>query len=533
MANQLTILDITQAQFEAAEQAAISAIRAQYPQLDLRKGTVLRDLLIRPDAILSSLNTARVAQLQSLISLATLAENSAATPADVNAILANFNMTQQTATYASGTLKITVSALNTYTVGAGFLFQNIAGLQYAVTTTIVATTSPIASLGQVALQIAADGSYFFLVPVIATSAGSASNVSQGTAFTNITQLYGCVSASAYTDITSGTDGETIQAAINRIPAAVSHRGLVNTTAVTAQLSSYFSGTVSINAVSVQGYGSSAMLRDKHNVFGVAVGGRADVYVRTFTAPSVFVLQKTGTLVAANTYQFTIAAGDAPGFYAMQTITDATGIGLSSYNYTEVRTGSGLNSTWHDISSTNPAESAFSVFQASTVTVTGVPDNAAMHAFTAYIYVAPNLSDIQAYMDNTAVRNVAADFLARSPLMCLTTCNATVYYPKANSISIPNLQSAVAAYINGRSFVARLTRSELAAVLFENGVSRIDMGPNGMKLQGTILDAKGMWHTLSGDALDVTSIADGTALLTPDTVVFAAPLANIQLIGVGE
>ena len=532
MATQPSITDITQAQYNTAEQSMISVLRVMYPSLDLRAGTVLRNLLVQGDATLNAWNTLQVAQLQGLISLVNLAANPAATADDVNAILANFNMTQKVAVASSGIVRVVVNSVNTYTLSSGFIFKTTTGLQFTTTATLVAAQNPVT--GQVALQTAADGTLYFLAPVTAVSTGSASNIAQGTALTAITQLFGFVSSTAYQDFTLGSNGESIAEAIARIPAAVSHRGLVNTAAIQAQLGDKFTGTdVNIEALSVQGYGSTTQLRDKHNVFGTAVGGRVDLYIRTFAGPQLTVITKTGTRLSTGVYQFSILPADAPAFIAIASITDSNAVGLGSYAFTEVRSPKGLEASWHDISATVVAESAFTVYQSSVVTVTGVPDSEATHVFSVTLYAAPGVDQIQAYIDDPSVRNVGADFLAHSPLTCFVSCSATVYYSTSAPVDVNTLASAVANYINGRSFVPRLTRSELASILFANGVTRLDLGPNGMQLQGRILDAQGVTHTLKGDALDLTTIISGPALLAPETTVFAAQLASIQFTGVSE
>jgi hypothetical protein len=179
------------------------------------------------------------------------------------------------------------------------------------------------------------------------------------------------------------------------------------------------------------------------------------------------------------------------------------------------------------------ETAYTVWQASTVTVTGVPDNNSTHTFKVELYGNPGMTDLQAYVDDPAVRNVAADFIVRTPLVCLVSMSANVYYPKNAPVVMGTLQSNLAQYINSRSFVQRLTRSELTGVLIAAGASRVELGTHGMLLTGTIRGANGTWYTLSGDQLNVADISLPAALLTPDTVVFAAETQNLHLTGIPE
>jgi hypothetical protein len=535
MADQLTLADVTQEQFDVAERIVIDLLRSAYPTLDQRRGTVIRDTLVRPDAALTALSQERVERLRRLISLSTMADDGTASVEDINRILANFNMQRQDGAASTGVVRVKVNAARTYTIPSGFTLSALTGLLYRTQGLTVVKTDATESLGEIQLFTGTDNSYYFLLPVTADSVGSEFNIPQGTAMEPLSQLYGFVSAIAYTNFSDGHDAESIASAISRIPAAISHRGLTNRTAIEAQLRDRFNGTaIALEAVSVLGYGDAGQLRDKHNVFGVAVGGRVDVYPRTFGLPVVRVLEKTGTRSAQGIYTFDIDVSEAPGYYAIRTITDKDSVALSSYLYTETRSASGLDQTRHDIDITDPViETAYTVFQAATITVSGVPDNAATHVFKVELYCAPGLEAIQTYVDDPAVRNIAADLLVRSPLVCLVTCTATLYYATHESLDLVDLQRKVAAYINSRSFVSRLTRSEIVSVLLAHGVKRVDLDSAGLRLEGRIRDASGVWHTLTGDSLDLTSIQDANVLLVPETCVFAAEIQNIHLVGVAE
>ena len=528
-----TLQGLSQSQYDASELLVIDQLRTGSPNLDLRLGTALRELLVRPEASVSAQRSANIDELQSIMSLATMAASGTATAADVNAVLSNFNTALQPGTAATGVVLVKVTGSRVYNLGAGSIFSTNSGLQYQTAASI--TVSPTLSAGQIPLQTAADGTFFFTVAVTATATGAVYNISDGTALAPSAQIYTFVSAAAYTTFSGGTDSETVQEAINRIPAALSHRGLVNKTATEAQLRDAFTSSgITIQAVSVQGYGDPAQIRDKHNVFGVAVGGRVDVYCRTFQDPMVFLLQKVGTRIADNTYQVVITAQEAPGFYAIRAITDVAGVALGSYQYTELRSATGLANTFHDIDPNNAViETAYTVWQQSTVTITGVPDNAAQHTFKVEAYGAPGIQSIQAYMDDPAVRPVTSDFLVRCPLVCLVSCTAQVFYPATKPVSISALQAALAQYINGRSFVSTLTRSELVAVMLANGVTKINLGLNGMTLSGRVRGADGTWYSLQGDTLDIGSIQNGANLLAPATCCFAVEQTNINITGVVE
>jgi hypothetical protein len=543
-----TLTEITQEQYNTAEATVIDLLRAAYPNLDLRRGTVLRDLLLRAGAQITARDTNLMAELQGKQSLLTLAENEATADADdINAVLANFNMARLTGTKAAGTARILVSADRTYTVPEGFKFVSVDGLEFELVTTTVASSTPDTSAGNVQLYTSDDGTYYyFFVEVIAVEPGAASALVAGSALDVSAALYGFVSAETYSSFTSGTEDETITEAIARLPAAVSYRALESRTSIEAKLRDAFDGgAFTIEDIAVRGYGDSAQLRDKHNPMGFAIGSRVDIYAKTFTRPNRVLIQKTGTLIGVNTYQIDLAAADVPGFYAIRSVSDieqttapAVGFGelptLGSYAFSEVRSSSGVNDTFHDIDKAVTSEIAFSVWQKSVVVVTGVPSTDAAREFKVELYTAPGLVALQDYVDSSAIRNLEADYVIRCPLICMVEVQAIAYYSAAYPIDLGQMKTNLAALINTRPFGYTLTRSEITNQMISDGATRIDLSHGtGMELKGQVIDGNGIRHELTGDALDIRTVEDTDALLVPETVVFGVEEDKLSIEVIAE
>ena len=526
-----TLENITQTQFDIAEQMLISIIRSSYPTLDMRRGTVIRDLLIRPAASVYALNTSNLVTLASKMSIVTLSQDPTATADDYNAILANLGTSLIAGTPSSGKAIITVDTLREYSLGANFVFTDINGNQYQTTQDY--TIKAGATGSDIPLNTNTDGSYYFILPLTALAAGAAGNIQQGTALTPSGDLFGFLSGEAYSDFSGGQNAETIEAATQRLPASIAYRALESSASIDAKLRNEFaSGSISIQALNVSGYGRRTQLRDKHNPMGFAVGSRVDVYVRTYTAPRVTTLLKTGTRIGSSTYQFTINAADAPGFSAIRSVSEVeavvaptlgfgTLIVIGSYPFAEVRSAVGLTGTSHDIDLANSViETAYTAYQQAVVTVTNVPAGTATHDFKVELYAADGIKDIQDYVDNRAVSNVEADYIIRSPLMCVVGSKIRAYCSSTNVVTPETLNTALVAYVNSRSFLNQLTRSELVNIMLANGVTRVDLSSNGMILTGVIRDAAGILHTISGDSLDIEGISSPAVLLAPETTVFA-------------
>jgi hypothetical protein len=544
MSIQLT--DITQDQYDAAEAVLIDLVRAAYPSFDLRRGTVLRDLLLRTSAQIVARDEALMEELRQKQSLIALAENAGTVDADdadaVNAILSNFNMTRDTGANASGQVLVRVSGDRLYTVAEGFIFTSLAGNTYDVVDSVVARTTPDELANEQQLYLSDDGSYYyFFVTVQSTAPGADYTLQAGDALNAGSSLYGFIAAEAYAEFSQGLDDETIAEAITRIPAAISYRALESRISIEAKLRDEFnSAAFRIQDVAVQGYGDAAQLRDKHNPMGFAVGSRVDVYAKTFTTPHKVTIQKTGTRVAPNTYQIALSATDAPGYYAIRAISEveattapAVGFGalptFGSYAFDEVRQPSGVADTFHDIDSASVPEIAFSVWQQGSVVITGVPHSEAEREFKVELYTAPGLAAMQSFVDSELVRNLEADYIVRCPLICMVELHAYVYYSAAYPVDVPTMQHNLANLINTRPFGYTLTRSELVQQLLSDGATRVDLGEvHGMQLKGNVIDGSGVRHTLERDALDIQLIEDASTLLVPATVVFGAEDLNLVI-----
>lgn len=543
-----SLANVTQDQFDQAENIVINLLRSAYPSLDLRRGTVLRELLVRPSASFYAMESERYTKLQQVSSLQLIAENpSTATVEDVNRILANFNITQRAGSIAYGTAYMQLAYDRTYIVGSDFTLYTLDGFTFGVEQSYTILSAPDKNNpSHLQLYAKSDGTFYALLPIVAAAAGETYNIAAGTTLNATSAFDGFVLAEAYTNFVNGVNPETMTQLLARMPSAIAHRSLESRISIDSILRDPYQGNFGsiLFATSVLGYGDQGQLRDKHNAFGVAVGGRADIFVRTFAQPNVVVLLKTANKIAAHTYQFTIAAADAPGYYAIRAISDEDAISsptltfdqlpiTGTYGVLEVRSATGLGSSFHDINAANAVvETAGTIFQQATVTVQDVlDDTAATKVFKVELFTAPYLSDIQTYVDRQDVRNIKADYLVRSPFICLVGVRALVVPAPGVTLDIPAMQTAIVNYINTRSFVNDLTESEILGVLYQFGIQKVDTSDNpltGLQIKGMLRDAAGTLHILTGHTLDLRVITDASAMLLPATSVFGATEADINI-----
>ena len=214
--------------------------------------------------------------------------------------------------------------------------------------------------------------------------------------------------------------------------------------------------------------------------------------------------------------------------------------LGSLDFDARRTAD-VGDSWHDIDvSAGPSEAYNTVWQGFSLTLHNVPGDdgtstssssddgwSADREFKVTAWCMPQADELQAYVDREDIRSVSTDVVVRCPIICNVSVNAVVQYNTKSPIDAAAARSRIRAYINGLGFVGRLTRSEIVYILKDMGAVSVDM-PNKDMLYGSLHDALGAHHVLSGDALDVSLIEDGAAMLSKDTVVYAAEDRNIQI-----
>jgi hypothetical protein len=488
-----TLEDIDQEAFDSAEAVILQLLRENAPELDLRRGTALRDLLVRPAAQFHALNDTRIEELRASQSLAVMEAN----PDSINetiadSILSNLAYERQSGSLSTGSTQFQVNEFKEYFLGAGYQVRDANDRVYQTTqdwTVRTGTVDNPAIEVQLIVVSAETNEYFFVLPMQALEDGTQYDVQEGEAFSAVSQnIAGVVQISAYTSFTGGTNEESVTEAIANLENALSHRAFESQTSINAKLRENFSD---IYAVSAVGYANPAQLRDKHNIMGVAAGNKVDIYVRSYRAPNAELLSKVGTKVSDGVYTFDITPEDAAGFFRIRSITPigttVEGVilppqpGIGSLQYTLQREATGLNGTYHDFGTDNTAvETAFSIWQKGVVTVVNVPafleGGAAVYpdevTFRVELYTPPSLMSMQNYVDDPLVRNQEADQVVRGAIPCFVTVEATIFRRQSASVDLDALTNSIADLINGKDFNEPLPVSQVTAVCHQYDIERV-------------------------------------------------------------
>jgi len=522
----MSISTVTQDQFTTAETLMLETVRSSYSGIDTRRGTAIRDLVVRPSSTLQAYTAENANAAAGASSLERMRQEGGDIDVDaVNAILSNFNTTYKDGDYASGYVRMVFSSNGTRLLTSGFgVTANLdTALRFEIPESLSITADSSGTLTYEEMAIGGETVYTVPIRVVATGKGTIYNIPTGTYFTPDTGLIDVVDCLAMSSFSGGAAAETIDEVIARLPVAIASRSLTNSVSVKALLSDYYGS--SIAAVNLQGMMSETQQRNK--VFGIGVGGYVDAYIRSFASPAITIIPKTGTPIAGG-YTVTLIQAESAGVYGIRAISDWNGVyspidsAASSYTYASTRAiGSSLGI--HKIDDT--AQAAFTCYQQLTVTVYDALAGAETKEFKLELLTAPGILDMQTYCDSEAVRNTGVDFVLKTPIVARTSMNVTVYLPTGTTDTVSAIRTRIVDVINGNSFVPILG---LAAIVQAIGY-RVDMGPGKLTLACDITGASGVSRKITGCGdIDIRTVTDTTDYITPDTVVFAADPADIQI-----
>ena len=499
-----------------SETFLVQALLEQYPYLDLDQ-KVLRQVLVRPEAMLRTLGKENTDRVRASFSLPEMIADPAAADADtVENIIGNFLITRRQGSKSSGQVVIVLALAVTTPLSDSVTFTTNEQV-FKVTGPFIGVTNAdnIVSSHDRLITERDDGSYAFVVDVTAIADGSAGQVKQGATFTvnppiaNMTRNY------AETDFNEGTDTETTEELLARFSEGVAARSTADRVSIEAIIRDGFS---QVSDVSIIGAGDPEMLRDGHNLMGVKTGGRVDVYVRSTTMPSLLKLTKAATLVdlETQTWQVSLDKDEAPGLYRVEKIVHEDADILGGYSITEDARSADITAPNYEYVPliSDAAEAVYSAYQTVVLRFvdpdTPVSDLAegASQNYDFYIRVMPNIRPIQDFIGSRTRQSPNADYLVRAPMPCFVSVGLKVRYQSGTSIpDAATIQREVAALVNATTFaVPRLSVSTIIDRVHDLiGASAFVDLP--VDLRGTIRTQEGDDVVLrSTDALEVTTQA---------------------------
>ena len=541
--SELTAADVLQKQEFISQ-----LVQEDNPNIDVKRG-VLHDLLFYYSAILSSATQENIDRLRKSGSLFEISKDASLADTDVvDRVMSNFLLTRREGTVASGTITVVVSALQSFTLPIGGIFEG-SGKKFATTAahSIRTSTVNIQSDNDRALTPLGDGNYSFTVDVAALESGAASMLSKDTTVVPTTVIPNLVRAYVTADFSGGLDTETNDELLLRIQEGLACKALSNRVNMMSLLRNDPS-VPGLVASSVIGYGDVEMKRDQHSILPVSFGGRADWYVKTQEQPTVQALTKTATLISTDsanrgTWQFSIARDDVPGFYDVKTIkpaADSTYVG--TFNVTLDTRGFDDSATLGELTPDieTSKEGAYSRYQTavlqfydSETDTTALTAGVTTQDYSVAIRVMPNVAAVQTLVGSRDSRNYAGDVLIKAAVPCFVSLAFTLQGKMGAILPDPDtVRTALSRFVNNLGFVGRLNASSLFDIIHNYlpdnvACSAIDILGQIRRPDGTIKPLR------SSEAIIIPSEPDGMVtarttafILNPEDIAISAETVNI-------
>lgn len=462
------INNIPASSVDQAEQQLVQILKDEYPSMDLSRGRVLRELLIRPAAIFHAMNEQNLDALRRSFSLQQISQNPTLASDDiVDGVLANLLIERDTGEVSSGQLRIIISQKAVTPIAAGAIFTSN-GLSFRATRAFVGVTSQtnIVNTGSRLITSHADGLYEFVIDVEAAETGDQYNLAEGARFTSSAAIPRLVDIVAASDFSGGRTTEDNAALAARAQSGLSPRVLSGRSHIEALLFDTFDY---IRDVSIIGYGDSEMERDAHNMFGISYGGKVDIYPQTATAPQRELVSVIATMTDPTTKTLTVTLdrNQMAGAYAVlavyrhadtpyvlnsnsePSLIDGLEISSTTWMYNVTQTG---DEFVPDI--TSAEEAAFTRY--CTAQLKFVDEESTLNigqndTYKVYVLKMPYIDELQDFVNERSRRSPGADYLVRAPIPAICTLGVQIRSRNTNEIDTAAIKTAIANAVNALGF----------------------------------------------------------------------------------
>jgi hypothetical protein len=529
------------------EELIRETLEDQYPTVDFGKGTVLFDLVIRPQALYMALNEENAENIRKSSSLLEIANNPVLADQDiVDAVLSNYRVTRTPGNKANGSITIVLTTNATTPIPENSVFY--AGIRRYVTPTSyvgVPDQSLISRTTDRLITQNSDGNWEFIIEVEAEVEGEDYQLTQNTAMSAESPPPNYIRSFVTYDFLAGSTEESNEELISELAIGASGKTMSTRLNIESFIKDEYPD---VTNMSIIGYGNADMRRDRHNVFDGSHGGKSDVYLQSQPRPLIVQTKMFATLVDAQTKRWQVFFGrdNFPGFYKLKKIVPVEGIpsGTDACGDPNPGTLQILNT----VKSFNNAplangfvpdivsysEAAFSRFQEVTyefkdpyTDTTGLTNMVSTHEYAIDLLQMPLISEIQDYITGHSVTAHRYDDIVRAPIPCLVSATVPIRVPAGSAINTDALASAAANSINDEGFSNELPASVICSAVQDQLPNRARVFPPLDMLGEVIMPTQDDPHFIrSASVLRVPT--DHSISVSNDTVMFFATADDIHI-----
>lgn len=251
-------------------------IREDFPDFELREGSVFVDFFIKPLVII--LQPVRN-EIENVRLLQTLLNYQQMSVAELDSLIANIFLGRRSGTLSAGSVRLFFLEPRATTILQGTAALHTSGLRFLANDTV--------SVSSAAMSVNIDGALYHMdVPVTAEAPGAEYNIERGTLVALEVPVTGVIRVTNPEAFSGGLSTESNTEFFNRAQTAVTVRNLVNDRSIVTTLLDKFPV---VKAVQPIGFNDPEMGRDlltitlpgpPQHVVSLHRGGHADVYVES-------------------------------------------------------------------------------------------------------------------------------------------------------------------------------------------------------------------------------------------------------------
>ena len=427
----------TQTTFTQAEDALTNIMSDYSSDIDTKKASVVRQLIIRPAAYLYAKMNEFLSDWIRRTSVAYLSTSQQTSDSIADMVASNYFVERKLGAYASGVVTITcnISQVRVNSLSDFMVDQN----QFHTTKTCIATVAPAQSTQDLLYvqMFNVNGVYKANIPVTAVQAGPL-QIPAGVEVNILTYIAGVQAAQLLSPITGGaqtqTNAQMMQRCKQRCGAAIGTLQAIQTKMQDAPVSVLGCGATSST--------QAGCFRSRYNNMAIPMGGAVDVYIKTAN-------QAVVTQVAIDELQidsdsklyFQLLPGDYLDYAGVirvsEIFTRGTGAVLGKYTIYYQSNKAGLS----DIGARN------TVYQKIKVVFDSLTQSVPVLVTLQYM---PDVAVLQNFMDASYGAYLGQDCLIKAAVPATVKLKCQIKVPQQLSESvISQLKSFIAALINAK------------------------------------------------------------------------------------
>ena len=455
-------LEPTRTEYQNSEYIISNVLSTNNAELNLKKGSVIHELLVRPFSYLYSWFSINIQNMFKITSLSYLSTSTATENEIADMMLSNYFITRKQGTKAKGVITITMS-LPTIRIQKNSVFS-VEGTKVQTYTPIIvvnsldSVTNKDTSEVEYIKAVPYEGSYIANIPVEAVESGYIELMAGSSAevlFAN-TVITG---AELTSPITGGTSTETDASMVQRASYNTSNASIGSINGIRKKFTEC---SITVYDVAVVGGEDTSAYRARYNNTNINIGGVLDIHIKTQTQPSVSMLSVPVDPIAENKYSITLDSTEYAGIIGIIKIL-INGSTLSQFTTEYLSKDSGLSDIGARLSNKQKVIITFESIEE--------VENA-----DVYVYYMPGVNICQEFIDSDVNKFIGQDSLIKAaiPISVGISCAYSYDGTQSSSTIEDQIKDNIFNYVNSLPIGTRYLNFSDLRIVCEQAISGLTL-----------------------------------------------------------